>query len=376
MPLGTPVTLFLCGDVMTGRGIDQIQAHPNAPGIQEPYVRDAREYIDLAEQANGPIERSVPAAYIWGDALQELDRMLPDVRIINLETSVTRNEEYWRDKGIHYRMHPENVGCLTAARVDVCTLANNHVLDYSHAGLNETLDTVTTAGIKVAGAGRNLEEARQPAIVDLSGDRRVVVFSIGQDTSGIPPTWSAEFDSPGVDLLPDLSETTADDFLDRVRRIKGAGDIVVASIHWGSNWGYDIPDSQIHFAHRLLDGEVDLIHGHSSHHPRPIEIYREKLVLYGCGDFITDYEGISGYEEFRDDLVLMYFPRIEPATGHLLTLRMTPSRIRQMRLVYVSPAESEWLRERLAFVSREFGSDFELTRDGALMLHHHVEARP
>jgi poly-gamma-glutamate capsule biosynthesis protein CapA/YwtB (metallophosphatase superfamily) len=376
MPLGIPVTLFLCGDVMTGRGIDQILAHPSAPAIQEPYVCDAREYVDLAERANGPIARPVPAAYIWGDALEELDRTLPDVRIINLETSVTQNDEYWRGKGIHYRMHPENVGCLTAARVDVCTLANNHVLDYSHAGLDETLHTLASAGIKVAGAGRNLEEARPPAIVDLPDDHRVLLFSIGLDTSGIPPAWSADVDSPGVDLLPDLSETTADDFLDRVRRIKRAGDVAVASIHWGSNWGYDIPDSQIHFAHRLLDAEVDLIHGHSSHHPRPMEIYREKLLLYGCGDFITDYEGISGYEEFRDDLVLMYFPRVEPATGHLLTLRMAPFRLRRMRLVYASPAESEWLRNRLALVSRQFGSDFELTQDGALMLLHHVEAPP
>jgi poly-gamma-glutamate synthesis protein (capsule biosynthesis protein) len=376
MPLGAPVTLFLCGDVMTGRGIDQILAHPNAPGLQEPYVRDAREYVALAEHANGPIARPVPAAYIWGDALEELDRMLPDVRIINLETSVTRNDEYWPGKSIHYRMNPENIGCLTAAGIDVCTLANNHVLDYSHAGLEETLDTLTTVGITVAGAGRTLEDARRPAIVDLPDDRRVLVFSIGVDTSGIPPTWSAQFDSSGVDRLPDLSETTANDFLDRVRRHKRAGDIVVASIHWGSNWGYDIPESQVHFAQRLLDGDVDLIHGHSSHHPRPIEIYREKLVLYGCGDFITDYEGITGYEEFRDDLVLMYCPRIEPATGHLLTLRMTPLRIRQMRLVHASPEDSEWLRERLALVSREFGSNVELTRDGTLMLHDRVEARP
>jgi poly-gamma-glutamate capsule biosynthesis protein CapA/YwtB (metallophosphatase superfamily) len=138
MPCRTPVTLFVCGDVMTGRGIDQILAHPNRPGIQEPYVRDAREYVALAEQANGPIHRPVEPAYIWGDVLQELERVRPDVRVINLETSVTSSDEFWPGKGIHYRMHPANIGCLTAARVDVCTLANNHVLDYGYAGALHT----------------------------------------------------------------------------------------------------------------------------------------------------------------------------------------------------------------------------------------------
>ena len=50
--------------------------------------------------------------------------------------------------------------------------------------------------------------------------------------------------------------------------------------------------SQIRFAHRLIDAGVDVVHGHSSHHPRPIEVYRGKLILYGCGDTIDDYEGI------------------------------------------------------------------------------------
>lgn len=368
------MTLFVCGDVMTGRGIDQILAHPNPPGIQEPYVRDARDYVELAEQANGPIHRSVAPTYIWGDALAQL-RRLPDARIINLETSITCSEEFWPGKGIHYRMHPENVACLTAAGIDVCVLANNHVLDYSYAGLEETLDALAAIGIKRTGAGRNLEEARRPATVALADNRRIVVFSVGVETSGIPPNWAAGDTSPGVDLLPDLSNATADTLLDRVRRVKRGGDVVIVSIHWGSNWGYEIAPSQIRFAHRLLDGEVDLLHGHSSHHPRPMEVYRNKLVLYGCGDFISDYEGISGYEQYRDDLVLMYFPEVDPATGQLLTLRMTPLRVRRMQLVRASSTESEWMRDRLALASREFGSEFELTDEGMLILQHRVASR-
>jgi poly-gamma-glutamate synthesis protein (capsule biosynthesis protein) len=356
-------TFFLCGDVMTGRGIDQILAHPCPPRIQEPYVRDARDYVALAEEANGPIARPVTPAHIWGDALPELDRIAPDARVINLETAVTTSDDFWPGKGIHYRMHPRNVDCLTAAGVDVCVLANNHVLDYGRAGLDETIATLIEAGLKITGAGASIQQAREPAIIDLGANGRILVFAVGAENSGIVRTWAVTAASSGVDLLHDLSDAAADELLDRVRSCKRHGDVVVVSIHWGDNWGYEVPDAHVRFAHRLLDGGVDLIHGHSSHHPRPVEIYRDRLVLYGCGDFITDYEGITGYEEFRDDLVLMYFPHIDPGTGELVDMRMTPLQIRKMQLIRPSARDRDWLRERLANVSRNFGCDVATAAD-------------
>ena len=89
------ITLFLCGDVMTGRGIDQTLPHPSAPVLHEPYLKDARRYVELTEKITGPVPRSVDSAYIWGNALDELEREAPDLRIINLETSITRSEDYW-----------------------------------------------------------------------------------------------------------------------------------------------------------------------------------------------------------------------------------------------------------------------------------------
>jgi poly-gamma-glutamate synthesis protein (capsule biosynthesis protein) len=369
------VTLFLCGDVMTGRGVDQILPHPNTPELHEPCVRDAREYVALAEQASSPIVPPVDVRYIWGDALAELDRVAPEARIINLETSVTSSEAYWRGKGIHYRMHPDNVGCLTAARIDVCALANNHVLDYGHAGLEETLRTLEAAAIQTAGAGYDLDQARRPAILDLPGDRRVIVFAFGAGTSGIPAGWAATAERPGVDLLDDLFDRTAGDILERVRCVKRRGDVVIASIHWGSNWGYDVPPSHVRFAHRLLDGDVDLVHGHSSHHPRPIEVHNGKLALYGGGDFLNDYEGISGYEAFRGDLALMYFPTIDPRSGELAGLRMTPMQVRRMQVVRSSRRDAEWLRDTLTLASSTFGSRVDLDPDGCLTLRTRASAR-
>lgn len=366
---GTPaVTLFLCGDVMTGRGIDQILGHPSSPELYEPYVKHAGRYVELAEAVNGPIPRLAPASYVWGDALDELDRRAPDVRIVNLETAVTRSDEYWRGKEIHYRMHPENVSCLTAAQIDCCMLANNHVLDWGYSGLAETIDTLSQAGVKTAGAGRNRNEAEAPAILPVSEKGRVIVFAVGSVTSGIPLDWAAADQRPGVNVATRLSDETVTQMAVLVRQVKQSGDLVVVSIHWGPNWGYRVPQEHRRFAHRLIDDAgVDVVHGHSSHHPVGIEVYRERPILYGCGDFLNDYEGISGYEEFRSHLALAYFARMDPRIG-LLSLVATPFQMKQFTLTRTSREDAGWLKDTLSREGHALGTTVELREDSALVL--------
>jgi poly-gamma-glutamate synthesis protein (capsule biosynthesis protein) len=284
--------LFVCGDVMPGRGIDQILPHPGEPRLYEPYVHDARDYLRLAEATHGPIPHPVADDYIWGEALQELGAT--DVRIVNLETSITTSGDYWPGKEVHYRMNPPNIDCLAAAGIDCCALANNHVLDWGYEGLAQTLATLDRAGIRHAGAGMNVEEADSPAVLDVPGKGRILVFAFGSVTSGIPFEWAAGRDRPGVNLLEDLSDQTSRRIASKMREAKGPGDVTVASIHWGGNWGYEIPDAQIRFAHRLMEEGVDLIHGHSSHHIKALEVYQGRPILYGCGDLLTDYERDQG----------------------------------------------------------------------------------
>lgn len=362
------VSLFLCGDVMTGRGIDQVLPRPSDPRIYERSVTDARTYVGLAEAASGPIPRPVDFSYVWGDALGELERIAPDARVINLETTITRSDTPLWGKGINYRMHPENIPCITQAHIDACALANNHALDYGYSGLLETIERLREAGVKSAGAGRDLTEARAPAALDLGGKGQLIVFAFGSATSGIPPSWAAADDRPGIELLDDLSSTTVRALQERIDRVKQANDVVLASIHWGSNWGYEVPDEHVRFAHGLIDGGVDIIHGHSSHHPRPIEVYQGKLILYGCGDLLNDYEGIKGHEAFRNDLTLMYFASVSPMTGRLSGLSMTPMRIQRFRLCRAPLDDARWLAETLERVSRRFVSRMELQIDGTLAL--------
>jgi poly-gamma-glutamate capsule biosynthesis protein CapA/YwtB (metallophosphatase superfamily) len=360
------VTLCLCGDVMIGRGVDQVLPHSCDPRLCEPVVTSAAQYVALAEKAHGPIPRPVACDYPWGDALRILAEVRPDARIVNLETSITTTGEP-EPKGINYRMHPANVAVLSAAGIDCCVLANNHVLDWGEGGLLETLDTLAGAGIRAPGAGGSLEEASAPAVLPLPDERRVLVFAFGATDSGIPLDWAAGPAKPGV-LLSDFSDAAADRIAGLVRDHKRPGDIAVASIHWGPNWGYVVPAAHRRFAHALVDrAGVDVVHGHSSHHPKAIEVYRDRLILYGCGEMLDDYEGIQGYENFRPDLVLMYFVTLAGAPTRLERLSMTPLQLRRFQLVAPSPADSAWLGRTLDRECRRFGRRINL-EDGAFVL--------
>ncbi|MDN3520156.1 CapA family protein [Halomonas ramblicola] len=340
-PPDDTVTLALAGDVMLGRGIDQVLSHSVSPELHEPYVRDARDYVRLAEHTNGPIPRPVDPAYPWGEALAELREATR--RLINLETAVTTSPAPWPDKGINYRMHPANIGCLAAAGIDACSLANNHVLDWERPGLTETLATLDAAGVARAGAGADAAEAARPAVVPLPGGGRLLVWGLGLADSGIPEAWRAGTGRSGVNLV----EADDDGVAGAIAAEKRPGDLVVASVHWGGNWGYAVPDAHRRLAHRLIDAGADLIHGHSSHHPRGLERYRGRPILYGCGDLINDYEGIHGHEGYFPDLAMLVGCRWTADRDTPQALWLTPLRRRRFTLERAAPEEADWLAETL-----------------------------
>ena len=340
---------------MCGRGIDQVLAHPCSARIYEDYMQSAEGYVVLAEQANGPIPRHNEPSYVWGVALDQLVRMEPDARIINLETAATRSNDL-AHKGINYRVSPENAKCLAAAKINCCVLANNHVLDWGRSGLLETLATLERLNIMATGAGPNDREARAPAVLNLA-DGRLLIFSFGSISSGVSIQWAATEDTPGVNVLPDLSRSSALKIADEIMARKKPGDLIVVSIHWGPNWGYYVSDEQTIFARTLIDkAGVSIVHGHSSHHPKAIEIYRGSLIFYGCGDFLNDYEGIRGYERYRDDLALMYFADLDPSSGGFQALKLVPLQIRNFRLCIPSWRDIKWIQQTLDGECQQFGT--------------------
>ena len=143
---------------------------------------------------------------------------------------------------------------------------------------------------------------------------------------------------------------------------------MIASIHWGGNWGYEISREQIAFAHLLIEQGVAIVHGHSSHHVKTLEVYQNRLILYGCGDFLTDYEGISGYEMYRGDLALMYLAQVEPGQGWIKSARLVPMQTRQFRLNHAPAPEAQWLCSLLNRLGAPFQTQVQWDENHSLNL--------
>jgi poly-gamma-glutamate synthesis protein (capsule biosynthesis protein) len=240
-------------------------------------------------------------------------------------------------------------------------------MDFGRPGLRETLAALRDAGIDTVGAGRDRDAATAPAVLD-PAPGRLIVLAYGARDAGVPRGWAAGPDRSGLAYLDQVDEARADAVAEVARSARRPGDRVLVSLHWGGNWGYEVPPAHRAFARRLIDaGGADVVFGHSSHHPKGIEVHRGRLILYGAGDLLNDYEGIGGHEPYRPELTLLYLPTLA-ADGRLAELRMVPMRIRRLRLERARGEAAAWLAATLDRVSRPFGSAVARTDDDTLRL--------
>jgi poly-gamma-glutamate synthesis protein (capsule biosynthesis protein) len=263
-------------------------------------------------------------------------------------------------------MSPAHAGLLGAAHIDACALANNHVLDWGREGLSETTRTLAAAGIRTAGAGEDEAQAAAPASIPVRDGGRILLFSYADGSSGVPREWAATPRRPGVNRLADLSPRTVEDVAREIARHRRPGDLVVASIHWGGNWGYGIGRDERAFAHALIDlADVHLVHGHSPHHPKGIELHAGRPVLYGCGDFLNDYEGIGGHRQYQPELRAMYFPAFD-AGGRLLRFEIVPMALLRFRIQRADDSQVRAFATMLARESASLGTRVQARADGEL----------
>ena len=161
----------------------------------------------------------------------------------------------------------------------------------------------------------------------------------------------------------------------RASRPFGAREIWRWSRSTGGRTGaIESPAAHRRFAYALVEeAGTEIVHGHSSHHPKSIEVHGGRLILYGCGDFINDYEGIGGYEEFAPDLSLLYLADVDSATGNLQRLRTAPFQIGGMRLNEADSQMRAWLVAMIEDPAR--GGGLRVRQDGLLALHWQDEFR-
>lgn len=348
-------TINLVGDVMLGRLIDQL--FPTRVDCPE----EAR--IVSSMRAQRPHLQNFGSESPWGNALPLMRS--GDLNIINLETSVTTHATKWPNKVFNYRMHPDNIESLKVAHVDHVSLANNHTLDFSEAGLVETVRTIKQAGISFAGAGETPEEAkklahllipkRNPASCDPEQAQRQHTIHLSS-FSDHPQDWASV---PCFNYI-DYTQATRRKLKEQLTALSQPS-LKILSVHWGPNYCH-APSAEIKsLAHFFIDEcGVDLIHGHSSHHIQGVETYKGKIIIYGCGDFVDDY---AVDREWRNDLSALWRVTVAEQDEKLKVKRLEvyPNRIKtfQAELLDHGDDDHKVLTKRFRKLCAEMGTRVE-----------------
>ncbi|MBI4331899.1 MAG: CapA family protein [Chloroflexi bacterium] len=230
-----------------------------------------------------------------------------DISFCQLEKNLsTRGCLQWADRVTWYgRISPENVKSLVYAGFDVISHASNHCFDYGPESLLETIDVLRHNDIQVIGVGKDIAEARKPAIVERKG----IKVGFLAYCSVLPPEIEAREEKPGCcpirvstyyeaqDFAPAMPPVVItvprqEDVLDMeedIRSLRKQVDIVVVSMHWGIHF---VPGALAMYqpvvGHRAIDAGADLILGHHDHILKGIEIYKGRAIFYGLGNFAEE----------------------------------------------------------------------------------------
>lgn len=308
--------------------------------------------VMLGRLVNLALKR-LPPAYPWGDTLPLLQRA--DARFINLECAITDWGEPEPGKVFCFRTDAKNVEVLRVAHIDAVSLANNHVLDYGEPGLRETLRNLDTAGIRHAGAGLTAEEAQRPAWLSLDGLH--IAFLAATDNQ---PDWEATAGKPGVFYIPiDPADERFQRLVTLIREARGEADLVVVSLHWGPNWGYQPLPEHPTAARLLIESGADIIFGHSAHIFRGVEVYRGRPILYSCGDFVDDY-AVDQVE--RNDESFIF--QVHLTGRKLARLSLTPTVINEFQARLAERTRRDSICDKMASLCRKLGTEVRRAASG------------
>lgn len=301
----------------------------------------------------------------WGDLLPLLHGA--DLRILNLECAVTDHRIRWERtyKVFHFRADPgQAIRTLEAARIDACSLANNHVLDFEVEGLLETLDVLDRAGIAHAGAGRDRAEAHKPALLP----HGVALIAC---TDNEPPF--AANDHPGTWYLP----VGTDDWIlsqvsEAIRDARRAGArTVIFSNHWGPNMVERPPRDFRAFARQVIDRGADLYFGHSAHLAQGVEAHGDGLILYDTGDFLDDY---AVDPVLRNDRSFLFLVDVDD--GVPTRLELVPVSLGYATVQRARGDEKEAILSRMVALSSELGTSLSREGGGLVWRHGAQSAQP
>lgn len=201
-----------------------------------------------------------------------------DLGLINFEGPACKTEQLRPNVTTRLFNHPKALEFCKQNNFHVLNLANNHTLDFGEAGLVKTLEMIEDMELAGVGAGRNIEEARRPVIIEVK-NRKIAFFACTTPARSVKAV-IATADSPGCADYSDLDSLCA-----RVQEVKRLVDVICVVIHWGIEF-YQYPDpDQVRVAHALVDAGAHFVIGHHPHFVQGLEVYRDSLIAYSLGHF-------------------------------------------------------------------------------------------
>ncbi|MNC23826.1 Capsule biosynthesis protein CapA [compost metagenome] len=213
--------------------------------------------------------------YPYREIAEQLQK--PDLTVANLETPITTRGDQ-QQKQYTYRSSPLALPAFKAAGFDVVNLANNHILDYGSDGLLDTLKALDNAEILHTGAGKNLEEAYRPVIVEKNG---IKVAFLGFSHKVPDNSWKAGANHPGTTQLYDPTQAVK-----TIKQTKEQADLVVVMAHWGEEKAEKPLEEHRKMARSFIDAGADLIIGTHPHVLQGLETYKGKWIAYSLGNFL------------------------------------------------------------------------------------------
>ncbi len=241
-----------------------------------------------------------------------------DLNIVDLECPLTLTSEKRTKYGPHQKAHPEGIGILQFANVNLVVMANNHIMDFGSRGAMDTIDLCKAKGINTIGIGRDIEEAAKPYSATINS-RRIAVLNYADE----------EFITAPDGLVTCNPVNPVRMFYD-IQQAKAENERIIIIVH-GGNEHYRLPSPRIKALYRyLVDIGADVVVAHHTHVHSGYELYNGKPIFYGLGNFIYDlpdnndlkwHMGFSVKLEFSDKIDFEIIPLIQgsnyPGVFHL-----------------------------------------------------------
>jgi poly-gamma-glutamate capsule biosynthesis protein CapA/YwtB (metallophosphatase superfamily) len=313
--------------------------------------------VMLGRLVNEALRHASPS-FPWGNVLPLLSSA--NWRFCNLECVMSNIVPAGLpDKTFHFRSDARNVAVLKTAGIDMVSNANNHSLDFGPAAMLDMLAGLDEVGIAHAGAGANLTQARQAALSVTGVGTRIAVLACTDNE----PRWAASDHAAGIHYVPaDPDHSAAHLLATEVRRLRLHADIVIVSVHWGGNWGYEPPPEHRALGRMLVQAGADVVFGHSCHVFRGIEVMGRSVIIYSAGDFVDDYT-VDRVE--RNDWSFVFL--LEVIQGRVARLHLRPTVIKDLQARLAGDRVAHRIIAKMRDLCRDLGTSVQVSGDEAIV---------